>query len=90
MQTTGKAVDFYDGKIKGLDSNLRELEQIVQSKSTQLRLVEEGECQFMSVSLSTSANASNQSSSKSCSAERVLLLPLPRALAEEHEKKCKR
>lgn len=43
MQSPEKAVAFYDDKVKGLDSNLQELEKIVQSKSSQLRVVEEGE-----------------------------------------------
>jgi prefoldin alpha subunit len=42
-QTTAKAVEFYDGKVKGLETNLQELEKIVQTKSTQLRVVEESE-----------------------------------------------
>ena len=42
-QTTEKAIAFYNEKVKGLDSNLQELEKIVHSKSTQLKAVEEGE-----------------------------------------------
>lgn len=41
-QTAAKAIEFYDDKVKGLDSNLLDLEKIVQAKSTQLRAVEEG------------------------------------------------
>ncbi|KAJ5587633.1 uncharacterized protein N7459_003398 [Penicillium hispanicum] len=40
-KTAAKAIAFYDDKIKGLDSNLHELEKIVQGKSSQLRVVEE-------------------------------------------------
>lgn len=43
MQTHDKAVAFYDDKVKGLDSNLQELEKVVSNKSSQLRVVEEGE-----------------------------------------------
>ncbi|TQB68498.1 subunit of tubulin prefoldin [Monascus purpureus] len=40
-KTAAKAIEFYDDKVKGLDSNLLDLEKIVQGKSTQLRAVEE-------------------------------------------------
>jgi prefoldin alpha subunit len=43
LQTASKAVAFYDDKVKGLEANLQELEKIVQTKSTQLRVVEESE-----------------------------------------------
>lgn len=43
VQTAGKAAAFYNDKVKGLDTNLQELEKIVQGKSQQLRIVEEGE-----------------------------------------------
>lgn len=43
VQTHDKAVAFYDDKVKGLDSNLQELEKVVSNKSSQLRVVEEGE-----------------------------------------------
>jgi hypothetical protein len=43
VQTAPKAVAFYDEKVKGLDANLQELEKIVQTKSSQLRIVEESE-----------------------------------------------
>lgn len=43
VQTAEKAVAFYNDKVKGLDANLQELEKIVQGKSQQLRIVEEGE-----------------------------------------------
>ncbi|CAG8887127.1 unnamed protein product [Penicillium egyptiacum] len=46
VQTAPKAVAFYDNKVKGLDANLQELEKIVQTKSSQLRIVEESECHF--------------------------------------------
>lgn len=42
MQTTAKANDFYNGKIKGLDANLKELAKVVQSKDVQLRAIEDG------------------------------------------------
>ncbi|OQE38014.1 hypothetical protein PENCOP_c009G08017 [Penicillium coprophilum] len=40
-KTAPKAVAFYDEKVKGLEENLQELEKIVQTKSSQLRIVEE-------------------------------------------------
>ncbi|KAJ5950973.1 Prefoldin [Penicillium vulpinum] len=40
-KTAPKAVAFYDEKVKGLEANLQELEKIVQTKSSQLRIVEE-------------------------------------------------
>ena len=43
VQTAEKAIVFYNDKVKGLDENLQELEKIVQGKSQQLRIVEEGE-----------------------------------------------
>lgn len=43
FQTAPKAIAFYDVKIKGLEANLQELEKIVQTKSSQLRIVEESE-----------------------------------------------
>ncbi|CAG8362066.1 unnamed protein product [Penicillium salamii] len=42
-KTPAKATEFYDGKVKDLETNLGELEKIVQTKSTQLRVVEESE-----------------------------------------------
>ena len=43
FQTAPKAIAFYDDKVKGLEANLQELEKIVQTKSSQLRIVEESE-----------------------------------------------
>lgn len=43
LQTTAKATQFYDDKVKGLDANLQDLEKIVQGKSSSLNAVEEGE-----------------------------------------------
>lgn len=43
FQTAPKAIAFYDVKVKGLEANLQELEKIVQTKSSQLRIVEESE-----------------------------------------------
>ncbi|KAJ5301848.1 hypothetical protein PENANT_c002G00023 [Penicillium antarcticum] len=40
-KTPAKAIAFYDDKVKGLESNLQDLEKVVQTKSTQLRVVEE-------------------------------------------------
>ncbi|KAI9928830.1 hypothetical protein ASPWEDRAFT_49035 [Aspergillus wentii DTO 134E9] len=40
-KTTAKATEFYDNKVKDLDANLAELEKIVSTKSTQLRVVED-------------------------------------------------
>lgn len=41
FQTAPKAVAFYGEKVKGLEANLQELEKIVQTKSSQLRITEE-------------------------------------------------
>lgn len=43
MQTSAKAIQFYEDKVKGLDSNLLDLEKIVQGKSSSLNAVEDGE-----------------------------------------------
>ena len=43
MQTTAKAIQFYEDKVKGLEANLSDLEKIVQGKSSSLNAVEEGE-----------------------------------------------
>ncbi|KAE8355586.1 Prefoldin [Aspergillus coremiiformis] len=40
-KTAQKATEFYEDKIKGLESNLTELEKIVQTKSSQQRLFED-------------------------------------------------
>lgn len=41
-QSTAKAVEFYNDKIKGLDSNLKDLAKVVQSKDLQLKAIEDG------------------------------------------------
>lgn len=41
-QTTAKAIEFYNGKIKVLDNNLKELAKVVQGKDVQLRAIEDG------------------------------------------------
>ena len=41
-QTTAKAIEFYNGKIKVLDSNLKDLAKVVQGKDVQLRAIEDG------------------------------------------------
>lgn len=52
VQTPEKAIAFYTDKVKGLDTNLQELEKIVQSKSSQLRVVEESKsCQLLTLCL---------------------------------------
>ncbi|KAL4872819.1 hypothetical protein BDV12DRAFT_161583 [Aspergillus spectabilis] len=40
-KTTAKAVEFYDAKVKELETNLGELEKLVQTKSQQQRLFED-------------------------------------------------
>ncbi|KAE8364210.1 Prefoldin [Aspergillus caelatus] len=40
-KTAKKAIEFYEDKIKSLETNLTELEKIVQTKSSQQRLFEE-------------------------------------------------
>ncbi|KAK2781007.1 subunit of tubulin prefoldin [Emmonsiellopsis sp. PD_33] len=40
-KTTTKAIAFYNAKVDELNANLRELEKVVQAKSTNLRVVED-------------------------------------------------
>ncbi|KAL1966460.1 hypothetical protein VTN77DRAFT_4382 [Rasamsonia byssochlamydoides] len=40
-KTASKAIDFYNGKVKELDTNLQDLEKIVQGKSANLRVIED-------------------------------------------------
>ncbi|KAL2006153.1 hypothetical protein VTN00DRAFT_9807 [Thermoascus crustaceus] len=40
-KTAAKAIDFYNDKVKDLDTNLQDLEKIVQGKSANLRVVED-------------------------------------------------
>ena len=44
-QTTAKATEFYNTKIKGLENNLKDLAKVVQGKDVQLRAIEDGEYQ---------------------------------------------
>jgi prefoldin subunit 5 len=48
-QTAAKAIEFYEQKVKELETNLTELEKLVQTKSGQQRLFEDGECQQQSI-----------------------------------------
>lgn len=41
-KTTAKAIEFYNDKAKELETNLKDLEKIVQGKSANLRIVEDG------------------------------------------------
>jgi prefoldin alpha subunit len=41
-QTASKAIDFYNRKAKELETNLQDLEKIVQGKSSNLRVIEDG------------------------------------------------
>jgi prefoldin alpha subunit len=41
-QSTGDATKFYENKVEELGSNLKDLETIVQGKSNNLRVVEDG------------------------------------------------
>lgn len=41
-KTPAKAIEFYEKKVKTLETNLTELEKIVQTKSEQQRLFEDG------------------------------------------------
>ena len=43
MQRTQDARKFYEGKVEELGANLRDLESIVQGKSNNLRVIEDGE-----------------------------------------------
>ncbi|KAL1985153.1 hypothetical protein VTN96DRAFT_8175 [Rasamsonia emersonii] len=40
-KTAAKAIEFYNGKVKDLDTNLQDLEKIVQGKSANLRVIED-------------------------------------------------
>jgi prefoldin alpha subunit len=51
QQTAPKAIEFYEEKVKGLETNCVELEKIVQTKSGQLRLFEDGKYQCLASSL---------------------------------------
>ena len=42
IQSTEDAVSFYMGKVDDLTKNLKDLESIVQSKSKNLRVIEDG------------------------------------------------
>lgn len=42
-QTAPKAVEFYNGKVDELGASLRDLEKVVQSKSNNLKVIEDGE-----------------------------------------------
>lgn len=42
VQDTKSATDFYDAKVKELGANIQNLEAIVQGKTNNLRVVEEG------------------------------------------------
>lgn len=41
-QTTAKATEFYNKKVKDLEANISDLEKIVQGKSTNLKIIEDG------------------------------------------------
>jgi hypothetical protein len=41
-QTTAKATEFYNQKVKDLEANISDLEKIVQGKSTNLKIIEDG------------------------------------------------
>ena len=42
VQTTTKAIEFYDAKVKDLEANIQDLEKIVHTKSSNLRAIEDG------------------------------------------------
>lgn len=42
LQSTNDATTFYEAKVKELEANLKDLESIVQGKSNNLRIVEDG------------------------------------------------
>ena len=44
-QSTKDATKFYDAKVKELEMSLKDLESIVQGKSNNLRVVEDGRSQ---------------------------------------------
>lgn len=45
-KTTEQAKAFYEGKAEELGRNVKDLEQIVNGKAQNLRMVEEGECSY--------------------------------------------
>lgn len=47
-QSTKDATKFYEAKVEELGTNLRDLEAIVQGKSNNLRVVEDGKSQYTS------------------------------------------
>lgn len=49
MQTTKDAVTFYNAKVEELGKNLKDLETIVQGKSNNLRVIEDGKRRFFSL-----------------------------------------
>ncbi|KAJ0292423.1 hypothetical protein COL922a_014230 [Colletotrichum nupharicola] len=57
-QTAAKAIEFYEQKVKELETNLTELEKLVQTKSGQQRLFEDALRQkLMSEGAGSSATA---------------------------------
>ncbi|KAL4997168.1 Prefoldin [Aspergillus recurvatus] len=57
-KTTAKAIEFYEQKVKELETNLTELEKLVQTKSSQQRLFEDALRQkLMSEGAASSAQA---------------------------------
>ena len=42
VQTTTKAIEFYNAKVKDLEANIQDLEKIVHTKSGNLRAIEDG------------------------------------------------
>ena len=46
IQSTKDATKFYEGKVEELGTNLKDLEKIVQGKSNNLQVVEDGKSRF--------------------------------------------
>lgn len=46
-KSTDDAKDFYDRKIKDLETNLKDLEAIVTGKSNNMRVIEDGEWTYL-------------------------------------------
>ena len=50
IQTTAKAIEFYNKKVKELEANITDLEKIVQGKSTNLKIIEDGMLSYLPLS----------------------------------------
>lgn len=81
-QSTKDATKFYEAKVEELGANLRDLEAIVQGKSNNLRVVEDGMSQF-----TLERGVSNLCLLQSCGRKSSVLLVRRLLLLLHHEKK---